>query len=119
MKKIVYVSKSTMRFDSRVKNIAHSLATYPYQVTVLAEKLYKDLKREDGKEYRILRMPTLSGLYSSESSITLETNEIKNSIKLSARIKHTIKHFKLRIYLVVFFNRLIWNISALIELIKI
>ncbi len=119
MKKIAFLTKSTMRYDSRVKKIASSLSKNNYEVYVIAEKLYKDLKKEEKREFNIYRVFTLSGIYSVESSVTIENEELNLQSNKKKKIVNFIKHIKFRIYVTKFLNRIFWNLGALLKIIKL
>lgn len=119
MKKIIYISRSSLRFDSRVKYIADSLVKEGYEVLILAEKMYKNLSIIDKSRYTIFRLNTLSGLYAIENNTTSIHNPSESQIKKIQRsFISAIKNLKVRIYITVFLNRLIWNFNCFFKLIK-
>lgn len=119
MKRIVFLTKSTMRYDSRVKKISSSLAKNNYKVTVIAEKLYVDLKKNEYTDFSIYRVHTLSGFYSLEASVSRVSKQITTNTNLSYKFLMFIKHIKFRIYIVKTLNRILWNTGALFKTIRL
>ncbi len=113
MKKVVYLSKSSLKYDTRVRYIASSIAKAGYESVVIAEKTYKGLKNCEQTDFAIKRILTFSGLYAKEPNSGKGSSKTRSSL-----LKRVIFHNGLRLWLTSLLNKVSWNVGALIRLIQ-
>lgn len=115
MKKVLSIVQNNFTNDRRVLQVCRTIALNGHNVTLVAAKSVRNLPLTEKSEFKVIRIPLFSSLYSKKIYSKIEKDSILvNSQTKRMQFFNKIKNNKFRHILVSFLNWASFNLGVLI-----